>query len=81
MPPGRFLPPKTFLLDELPWFPMVLVTVGGCFALHNISCVYWRAGGNMQFWSIWEQKTLFMPRAKGRAPGRSHDTGTVPNPE
>jgi hypothetical protein len=47
--PGWFLTPKNFLLDKLPWFPMVLVTVGGCFALHNASCVYLRAGGNMQF--------------------------------
>jgi len=29
MTPGRFLPPNTFLMDKLPWFPMVLVAVGG----------------------------------------------------
>ena len=52
--PGRLLPPKTFLLDKLPWFAMVLVTVGGCFAFRNASCVYRLAGGELLFWSILE---------------------------
>ena len=78
---GRFLTPNNILLGKLPWFAMVLVTFGGCFALRNASCVYRLAGGNVLFWSIWEPKSLFMLRTKGRAPGRSHDTGTVPNPE
>jgi len=53
--PGRFLPPKTFLLDELPWFPMVLVAVGGCFALRNTSCVYRRAGVACSFGRFWSK--------------------------
>ena len=80
MTPGRFLTPYGIALDKLPWFAMVLLTFGECFALDNASCAYVRAGGNMQFWSILEQKSLFIPSAKGRAPGRSHDTRAVPNP-
>ena len=43
MIPGWFLTPDTFLLDKLPWFAMILVTLGECFALHNASCLYRRA--------------------------------------
>ena len=81
MTPGRLLTLKTFLLDKLPWFAMVLVAFGECFALRKASFVYRLAGGDMLFWLILEQKSLFMLRTKGRAPGRSHDSGTVPNPE
>ena len=77
---GWFLTLNGVALDKLPWFAMVLLTFGGCSALDNASCVYLRTGGNMQFWSILEQKSLFIPSAKGRAPGRSHDTRAVPNP-
>ena len=37
---GRFLTPNTILSGKFPWFAMVLVAVGECFALRKASFVY-----------------------------------------
>jgi hypothetical protein len=68
-------------VGKLQWFPMVLVPVGGCLALRNASCVHRLAGGGMLFWYILERKSLFLLRAKERAPERSQHTRTVPTPK
>ena len=81
MTTDRFLTPNSIAFDKLPWFAKLLVTFGGCFALHNSSGVCGWVDGNMQFGPFFEQKSLLAPRAEERAPGRPHDTRTVPNPE